>query len=246
MLVIFAKKKNLEVEIYILYMLMIFAKNDQSTCILMYVVRIYDALQIYTRADCVHPAIKSLYELNELICMYGLQLLSSGYLSGSRSRNLNGELIAPSQNSFSSAINGNCTPDFAQYVKVSKDAVSANTAFNLTVFATEVICLGMLPVLCVSKRIRLPVFMRRLSPIDILFILFSSSMTESILACTTEVVSNSPRSVRPCACCSSDEWLGIYLTRCIFLNNAIKESMKQTCSHSNNKNKDVRTTNPNS
>ena len=165
-------------------------------------------------------------------------------MSGSRSRNLNGELIAPSQNSFSSAINGNCTPDFAQYVKVSKDAVSANTAFNLTVFATEVLCLGMLPVLCESKRIRLPVFMRRLlSPIDILFILLSSSMTESILAFTTEVVSNSPRSVR---CCSSDEWLGIYLTRFIFLNNAIKESMKQTCSHSNNKNKDVRTTNPNS
>ena len=134
-------------------------------------------------------------------------MLSTRYLSGSRSLSLNGDFIAPSQNSFSSAINGNCRPDFAQYVNVSKDAVSANTVFNLIVLESESESLSLVTLseLC-SRRIRLlSVYKSRLSPKVKLVLSFS--MTDAILSFTT-----SPRSVRRRVWfCTDDEcWLGIY------------------------------------
>ena len=82
-------------------------------------------------------------------------LPSTLYLSGSRSRNLNGDFIAQNQNSFSSAINGKCRPDFAQSVNVSEDAVSANTVFNFIVLKTEPLSSGTVTVLLfASRRIR--------------------------------------------------------------------------------------------
>ena len=111
------------------------------------------------------------------------------YLSGSRSFNLNGDFIASIQNSLSSAINGDCRPDLAQYVNVSKDAVSANTIFNLVVLKSESVSLVMLSKLC-SRRIRLllPVYKSRL--------VLSFSKTNGILSFTT-----SPRSEWPLRVC---------------------------------------------
>ena len=143
------------------------------------------------------------------------------YLSGSRSFNLNGDFIAPIQNSLSSAINGDCRPDLAQCVNVSKDAVSANTVFNLIVLKIEFLSLETLKVLCASRRTRLPsVYMCKLS-------------------LTT---SNSPRRFLPCVRCSDDKLrLGIYYYReginfinyCIIFHPARKI---KTCSHANKTN----------
>ena len=62
-----------------------------------------------------------------------LNFISLKYGSGARSLSLKGDLAAPSQKVFSSAMNGDRMPDFAQYVNVSTEAVLANNTENFLV-----------------------------------------------------------------------------------------------------------------